>query len=336
MDDSTAPAARVPGLGPHCVGRRVVVRRLLPGERGPSGGPAMTDVLGTMLAWDAAGTVVEREDGSRVSIPRADLVSGKPVPPRPSVRLRVTPAEAEHRALRGWPPVEEERLGDWVLRAAGGFSTRANSVLAVGSPDRPLEEALSAVTAFYDARSLPTWAQVVTGSDEDRALADAGWLPARPGEADTAFLVASVARLARALPRQEPAAGEPLVLTPEPTPGWLAGDDRALRDPASARAVLAGPAQVAFVAYGDPAVARGRVSVDDDWAGITDVWVSPHHRRRGLGSAVLRELVTWSAERGATTAYLQVRGDNPVAMALYEQLGFTRHHDYRYLAAPGR
>jgi ribosomal protein S18 acetylase RimI-like enzyme len=45
-------------------------------------------------------------------------------------------------------------------------------------------------------------------------------------------------------------------------------------------------------------------------------------------------LVDWAAERGATTAYLQVLGDNQPALALYAGLGFVEHHRYRYLAAP--
>ena len=95
--------------------------------------------------------------------------------------------------------------------------------------------------------------------------------------------------------------------------------------------MLEGPGEVAFVTLGDPSVARGRVSYADDWAGITDVWVSPERRRRGLALEVLRLLVGWAAERGATTAYLQVRGDNPGAIAAYEPLGFVTHHAYRYL-----
>ena len=45
-------------------------------------------------------------------------------------------------------------------------------------------------------------------------------------------------------------------------------------------------------------------------------------------------LLEWGAERGATTAYLQVLGDNARALALYDGLGFVEHHRYRYLAAP--
>lgn len=327
-----------PGLGPHCVGLRVVVRRLVRGESGPTGGPAMTDLLGTMLSWTSVDTVVESESGERVTIALADIVSGKPVPPRPSARLRVSAEEAERRALLGWPAVESVPLGSWVLRASGGFSARANSVLAVGSPDVPFDGAVEAVRSFYTERGLPAWAQVVVGSGEESDFVGRGWVTARPGEADSEFQLASVAQLARAL---RPRRGVPEGLTATVSAGvdavWLADDARALAAPEAARAVLEGPAEVGFVSVGEAGaadrslVAKGRVSLADDWAGITDVWVSPDHRRRGLALVVMAVLVEWAAERGASTAYLQTRGDNPAALALYEGLGFVTHHTYRYL-----
>ena len=66
-------------LGPHVVGLRVVVRRVLRGETGPSGGPAMTDVLGTCESWEDGIVTVRREDGSVVKIATSDIVAGKPV-----------------------------------------------------------------------------------------------------------------------------------------------------------------------------------------------------------------------------------------------------------------
>jgi ribosomal protein S18 acetylase RimI-like enzyme len=50
----------------------------------------------------------------------------------------------------------------------------------------------------------------------------------------------------------------------------------------------------------------------------------------------MARLLEWGAERGATTAYLQVLGDNTPALGLYEGLGFTTHHAYRYLAPRDR
>jgi len=307
----------------------------------------MTDVLGVMTAWESTTTTVQPEAGEPVVIALADIVSGKPVPPRPSVRLRVTAQEAERRALEGWPAVVSEPLGEWVLRASAGFTSRANSVLAVGSPRLPLDAALDRVTAFYTAHRLPAWAQVVVGSDAHMALESAGWAAARPREADTRFQVASVAQVARAVrglvhSGLSSAGGAvsgavSVSVSPDASDAWLAVDARALVDPVAARTVLEAPAQVAFVSVtgtGGELVAKGRVSHCDDWAGITDVWVARDHRRQGLALVVMAALVDWSAEQGARTAYLQTRGDNPGALALYDQIGFVTHHEYRYLAAP--
>lgn len=46
-------------------GERVVVRSVVPGERGPSGGPAMTDVVGYVEA-------VETVDAGWLEVRRAD------------------------------------------------------------------------------------------------------------------------------------------------------------------------------------------------------------------------------------------------------------------------
>jgi GNAT superfamily N-acetyltransferase len=324
------------------VGQRVVVRRVLRGERGPTGGPAFTDVLGVMETWSEGRARVRTADGDLVDIAVADIVSGKPVPPRPSVRLRISPEVAERRALASWPARETEHLGEWVLRASDGYSGRANSVLVAGDPGMPFEAAISRVRSFYEERSLPAWAQVVVDSDEHARFESAGWVPARPGEADTLFQIAPVSAALRVVRRSLPTVVPPVHVADRVDDSWLADDHHALERRAAATTVLDGPAEVGFAAVTEPGsteviakgrVARGagRVPGDEDWAGITNVWVSPDRRREGLGSVVVGALLEWAAEFGATSAYLQVRGDNPGAVAAYKHLGFVTHHAYRYL-----
>ncbi len=270
----------------------------------------MTDLLGEMTSWTSTDTTVRAEDGRETTIPLADIVSGKPVPPRPSVRHRVTPREAHLHSLAMWPDLETEPLGQWVLRnsgpSGGRLVARANSALAMGDPGTPLADAAAHVIEFYARRDRPAWVQVVAGGDLDLALVDLGWRPARPGEADTAFEIASVARVLRNLPG-------------------------ALRGPTHVALEEQGPRLVATVAGPDGPVARGRAAVDGDWVGLHDLWTDPAYRRRGLSSAVVAHLLDAAAATGATTAYLQVRLDNPAALALYEGLGFAPHHSYRYL-----
>ena len=301
----------------------------------------MTDLLGVMESWDAVTTRVRTEDGTLTEIAIADIVSGKPVPPRASTRMRVSAEQACLMANASWPPIHTRPLGDWLLRASGGFSARANSVMAVGDPGMPFDAAVDAVVRFYREHDLTPWAQVVVGSETaDRFLA-ARWPSARPGEADSQFQIAAVAQAARAARALLPADPPAVDVVERVSPAWLANDSRALTHRDAAVAVLDGPDQVGFVEVAapgarpdEPLLAKGRVACDGDWAGITDVWVAPEHRRRGLGVVVLDAMFSWAAERGASTVYLQVRADNAPALGLYATLGFRTHHSYRYLAAP--
>jgi len=301
----------------------------------------MTDLLGIMESWTPPTTSVRAEDGTLVEIPLADIVSGKPVPARPSVRLRATAEEAERRALSSWRPREHTALGDWVLRAAGGYTARANSVLAVGDPRVPLPQAIAVVRSYYASRRLPAWAQVVVGSEPEAGLVDAGWTTARPGEDDTVFALAPVAQAARGLRPLLPATPPRAQVEATLPDGWLAAEPLAAAAADAARAVLEGAGETGFVSLhdwsGTTLVAKGRVALTsgaDPWAGVSDVWVHPDHRRQGLGLVVMDEMLTWAAERGVGTVFLQVRADNPEARALYAKLGFVDHHRYRYLAAP--
>lgn len=72
--------APLPQLGPQCVGLRVVVRSIVPGETGPTGGPAFTDVIGICTDWTDEDCVVRRSSGEVVRIPRVLIVAGKPAP----------------------------------------------------------------------------------------------------------------------------------------------------------------------------------------------------------------------------------------------------------------
>lgn len=290
------------------MGQRVVVRRLLRGETGPSGGPAMTDLLGVCISWGDGRCVVQPEEGEPVAIAIADIVSGKPVPPRPSVRMRVSAREAELHTASLWPTVETTTLGEWVLRTdtapVGRLRRRANSCLAMGDPGVPFDQAAAAVRAFYDERGRPPYAQVEAGSPEEDGFVAAGWQVDPTGDAEHRLAsLAQVRRRIRAVPDLAELAAE-------------------------------GPRAVATIGDGAATLARGEAAVDGDWIGVHGIEVEPGHRRQGLATAVLSELLAWGAEQGATTVWLHVETDNAPALAWYDALGLLPHHTCRYLIAP--
>jgi GNAT superfamily N-acetyltransferase len=325
-------------LGPACVGLRVVVRHLLPGETGPSGGPRMTDVLGVMESWSGGVTRLRTENGTVVAVPIADIVSGKPVPPKPSVRLREPLATMERRAAQDWPAEEVEPLGEWLLRAAGGYSRRANSALALGDPGLPVADALRHVEQWYAERGLPAIVLTVPTEPVADQVGAEGWTAFSD---DVLFQVSGVAAALRSLDELVPDAAETaerVTITGSVDESWWVAD----HDPpftSHVRAVLTGPDEVALARLevdGD-VVARGRGAINvgsDVRLGLSTLWTRPDLRGQGLGAGVLRALLEWAAEGGATSSYLQVEAGNTRAVALYERLGFLTHHTYRYLRSP--
>ena len=99
-----------------------------------------------------------------------------------------------------WPDIVTEPLGDWLLRdSATSTARRANSVMAFGPAGVP--DAYERVVAHYER---PV-ANVLPDSAEDALFRGHGWVT-EGHEADTVFMLASTARVARGLPRGLPAA----------------------------------------------------------------------------------------------------------------------------------
>jgi ribosomal protein S18 acetylase RimI-like enzyme len=240
-------------------------------------------------------------------------------------------AALELLAARTWRGLEEQPYGDWLLRAADGFTGRANSVLVVGRPPGRLDEAVGAVARWYADRGLGPRAQLPLpgAEDADAAFAAAGWTRA---DADVLVLTASLTGWA------EPSV--PVDLADEPDDAWLAGYHyRGTALPPVARRVLVNAddpvfASVRLVPSPAPLAAVARGVVVEDRLVVTAVTVDESSRRRGLGTAVMAALGQWGRERGAGSCLLQVSSDNTPALALYARLGFGEHHRYHYRLGP--
>ena len=255
----------------------------------------------------------------------------------------------ERMAAAHWRGTEEQWLGEWLLRAAEGFTGRANSALPLGDPGMPLDEAVTAVTRWYRARALPPMIAVPTrgeadpggqydrgqhdhGQDLDNHLSERQWLTR-----DAPALV-MLAGLPLRVPLDRLPPGRAVRAAPVPDDAWAAryhyrGQDQL---PPVARKVLTSAEEQSFLSIrdGDEVLAIARLSIADGWAGITAVEVSPAHRRQGLGAAITAAACLKAAQRGPRNVFLQVAVDNAPARALYERLGFRSSHRYHYRVAP--
>jgi GNAT superfamily N-acetyltransferase len=293
-----------------------------------SGRPLYSDLIGVVVAADQDALVIRNTAGAEVPIRVGDVH-----------RLRVVPASSadilalEEIAALGWRAPESRWLGRWLLRAAGGWTGRANSVLPLGSPGLPLDEALAEVTAWYAGHGLPPRLALPEPVREPlgRALTARGWVGYNPSQVLTAAVTTVLAAV------DDPGSAPDVILTTTPSEEWLASYHyRGAELPPVAIAVLTGADRPVFamVRDGGAVVAIARAVLDAGWAGVTAVEVPPAHRRRGLALVVMRALAGWAQAGGADRMWLQVADDNAAAHALYRRLGFHPHHRYRYLLGP--
>ncbi len=216
--------------------------------------------------------------------------------------------EAEVRALTLWVEPESHALGEWDLRtvreAPGLGLPRTNACLAIGDPQRPLDQAVDEVRAFYAALDRPALVRVEAGSSVETAFLEAGWRGV-PDEEPSSFLVADLASAREAAGSgegTETRAAHTRLLTVLPVDGHEVG--------------------------------RVRGELNDGWLGVHGLQVEEASRRRGHARTLMSGLLSVAGASGAHTAWLEVADDNAPALALYAGPGFGRHHRCRYLS-PG-
>jgi N-acetylglutamate synthase len=253
--------------------------------------------------------------------------------PDPRDKRGLSVEALERAAARHWQAPDTEPLGEWSLRAAAGFTGRANSALPLGDPGRPLPDAVTEVEQWYHARHLRPMIVLPEGAGPahlKNLLTERGWLP-RPGPAFVMLAEAS----------SLPASQADVEFAPEPDDAFLGlyryrGQDL----PPIARTLLMSAPWQAFgsIRRDGQAVAVGRVSVARHENGsllgvLTAVEVDAAYRRQGLGVAITVGLVEAAASRGATRILLQVETGNDPARALYLRCGFQDSHRYHYMMA---
>jgi GNAT superfamily N-acetyltransferase len=289
-------------------------------------------VVGVVVAVSDKSWSIRRRDGSVTEVDVRAVQARRDVPLSPAQRVPV--AELQQVAALGWRALETVRLGDWLLRAGGGFTGRANSALAIGDPGRPVSDALVRVEAWYADRGLPARLQLpepgATGGLRE-LLVDGGYRWSPPVHVMTAEL----GHVLRAAGARSSGPAE-VRIDEAPDDAWL---DAYRRDggplPSVAREVLAHHPAAGFasVRVDDRAVAIARASVDARWVGLSAVEVASDHRRGGLATLVSAAALRWAGTRGARQVYLQAEVHNLPAVTLYRSLGFGVHHDYVYANA---
>ncbi|MEU4237986.1 GNAT family N-acetyltransferase [Actinoplanes sp. NPDC026619] len=313
------------------VGHRVVVRRIVGVSQERT---LYSDALGELVALTETDLTIATEKGT-LRVPLHEVHRAKRVPParRPPAADVIA---LELAANEAWPAPIQSHLGSWILRAAGNWTGRANSALAVGDPDRTLEAAIDGVVEWYAAHGQRPLinAPMPLAAPVNAALDARGWT-ARPL---TLVQTATIAPLFVTIPGRTDL--PPVEMADTPGDDWYAmvAEHKGTLPPTATR-ILTGVPEVVFAHVRDTdgsllAVGRGAVTGPGRWLGVSLLQTAPAARRRGIAQQVMRGLAQWATQRGSTRAYLQVEERNTAAVALYGRIGFSTHHTYLTREAP--
>jgi ribosomal protein S18 acetylase RimI-like enzyme len=235
----------------------------------------------------------------------------------------------EEISMNALPALETALYDGWVLRFAGGYTRRANSVYPLYPGNLPIEEKIAACEELYRKRGLPVMFKLTAASlpeGLDGVLASRGYRP------EAATLVQRL-RL-----HQRPWAVSPEVaLAGELPDAWFMAlarlNDLSQQNQAMLRRMLVGALpQMCFasIAVDGAIVTCGLGVLLRGHLGLYDIVTDPAHRRQGFARRLVESLLAWGRQHGAHTAYLQVMVQNAAALKLYAALGFSDLYRYWY------
>ena len=261
----------------------------------------------------------------------------------------------EAACFAAWPALEEERRGNLLLRAAGGYSMRINSgvpLLPPGADATWREGHVRDAEAWFAARGLPPQFRLpepLEGEGPsgagglDPLLAAMGYTATDPTLVQELDLLGWPGCPVAPCHAEGTRSGEvrlpnrQCAIVDHAT--WLAAEG-GVRGRIGADAVnpvlrgllaTLGPGGQTWLlrADGQSAVCGLGVRTGDDY-GIFAVVAHPDLRRQGLGRRLVSAMLGDARQDGARTAWLQVGQGNTAARALYEGLGFATTYGYWY------
>ncbi|MEF3303961.1 GNAT family N-acetyltransferase [Paenibacillus sp. GYB003] len=237
----------------------------------------------------------------------------------------------EEIALNSWPAEHTLLMRGWIVRCAGGYTKRSNSVSPLydaPGQGRQTDELIHACERFYAGRGLDTIFKItpfVRPTDIDSILERRGYRYADESEVRLLDLRNAPApqRSASVSEEWDDAWHDGMASCNRLSPAQIAVSRRMLRGSVMKQALFT------LVSGGVP-VAYGLGVVQGDYVGLYDIVTDASCRRRGFGEQLALNILQWGKRNGATHSYLQVVRQNEAAVRLYDKIGFRPVYRYWY------
>jgi|694.fasta_scaffold15731_7 GNAT superfamily N-acetyltransferase len=304
------------GLMDH-IGKRLTIRL-----HEASGG--YRDIVGIL----ESPSTLRHKDGREITFSQNEIAIYREIIPLSEsagkgAPLSIRIIELEKLLNSTWSATEQFMHGQWLFRASGKYTMRANSVLPQGAPpfgkpEKEINEAIKDVITFYSERDLEPIFHLPLPLYEElfNYLIAHGWREKLRAQVQVIDI-----------PVSEIDSDLVLEVSATCNSEWLLvqGDEKLLDIMDKTQALYY------ILKKQDTAVAVLRAGISDDWAVISRLFVKPEYRGNKFSQELMHLVFRDLRSAGITKAALQVDLSNEAAMALYKGLGFRKHHEYSYV-----
>jgi GNAT superfamily N-acetyltransferase len=304
------------GLMDH-IGKRLTIRL-----HEASGG--YRDIVGIL----ESPSTLRHKDGREITFSQNEIAIYREIIPLSEsagkgAPLSIRIIELEKLLNSTWSATEQIMHGQWLFRASGKYTMRANSVLPQGAPpfgkpEKEINEAIKDVITFYSERDLEPIFHLPLPLYEElfNYLIEHGWREKLRAQVQVIDI-----------PVSEIDSDLVLEVSATCNSEWLLvqGDEKLLDIMDKTQALYY------ILKKQDTAVAVLRAGISDDWAVISRLFVKPEYRGNKFSQELMHLVFRDLRSAGITKAALQVDLSNEAAMALYKGLGFRKHHEYSYV-----
>jgi GNAT superfamily N-acetyltransferase len=304
------------GLMDH-IGKRLTIRL-----HEASGG--YRDIVGIL----ESPSTLRHKDGREITFSQNEIAIYREIIPLSEsagkgAPLSIRIIELEKLLNSTWSATEQIMHGQWLFRASGKYTMRANSVLPQGAPpfgkpEKEIDEAIKDVITFYSERELEPIFHLPLPLYEElfNYLLAHGWREKLRAQVQVIDI-----------PVSEIDSDLVLEVSDRCNSEWLLvqGDEKLLDLMDKTQALYY------ILKKQDTAVAVLRAGISDDWAVISRLFVKPEYRGNKFSQELMHLVFRDLRLAGITKAALQVDLSSEAAIALYKGLGFRKHHEYSYV-----
>ncbi|MBN2753840.1 MAG: GNAT family N-acetyltransferase [Candidatus Goldbacteria bacterium] len=233
----------------------------------------------------------------------------------------------EDISFNAMPALKQVMYDGWLLRFAGGYTRRANSVNPLYHSNIETLSKIKYCEQAYQRENLPLifkMTEIARPGELDSVLEGQGYKKSDSVSVQTAAIAGI---------KPDIEAEEMVVPDDKWTQEYLkmAGYDiKFMKTVQTLAASTISEKAFMRITVKDETVAVGYAAVEDGFTGIYDLAVTQKYRQKGYGRQMMFNLLEFGRKNGAQKAYLQVIETNKPALALYSSLGFKEAYKYWY------